>query len=158
MLKNSKLQQTINFGNVQLLANRQQNQLQTYHRSGSNSGEKVCFKQVFCYLRARNYYLEVGTSFGFTRLRNVFNARNAYKFPPCFFKGKINNLKYFPNLVTKMLLRNAFNKKSHSIYAQLQLQLTITANRKGRVRYPMRWFLNLPNPFGRSRPWGLLSL
>jgi hypothetical protein len=33
-------------------------------------------------------------------------------------------------------------------------------NRKVAVRYPMRWIIlfNLPNPSGRTRPWGLLSL
>jgi hypothetical protein len=31
-------------------------------------------------------------------------------------------------------------------------------NGRSRVRYPMRWFLNKPNPSGRTRPWGLLGL
>jgi hypothetical protein len=33
-------------------------------------------------------------------------------------------------------------------------------NGRSRVRDPMRWmiFINLPNPSGRTRPWGLLSL
>jgi hypothetical protein len=33
---------------------------------------------------------------------------------------------------------------------------TMLQTGRSRVRYPMRWFLNLPNPSSRTRPWALL--